>query len=132
MAKQLKPKAITDDQISAYDKITCWDIVQKYDCLGLTFRYMRFNSTNTDCFNIFAGYGRNLLDTSYDDICKDEDVKSILDFLNSAIEDGNRQDVVDYLLNWCAYFIQNPGSMNRVAIAITGRQGSGKSTLDGW
>ena len=50
-------------------------------------------------------------------------------FIEHLREDlcGDRQDLLDYLLNWMALAVQKPAASGQVAIVLRGRKGTGKS-----
>ena len=54
--------------------------------------------------------------------------KPFIEFIEKCIG-ANNKAVSEYIFNWLAYIIQNPGGKTEVAIILSGFPGTGKSTL---
>jgi len=59
---------------------------------------------------------------------KEGDWSIIHDHLVDVIADGN-QKKADYILDWCAHMVQQPGQKPGVALVLKGRKGTGKTLL---
>lgn len=56
--------------------------------------------------------------------------QKILDLLwHLCSREANRPDILDWVLRWMAYPLQNPGAKMQSAIMVHGEQGTGKSTI---
>jgi len=79
------------------------------------------NGTNIDdkMFNLWRGFSVD---------AKKGDCSLFYDHLLHNGSRGN-QEIYDYLLNWMAWSIQNPGDPPGVAVVFRGQQGTGKGTI---
>lgn len=89
----------------------------------LSYKGMRFYSTNQQIFSYFRGYDYKELDDY------DEDVISFyLNHIRENIANGN-EELYNYILNWISYILQNPEGKTGSCLVITGEQGTGKNTF---
>ncbi|KAA6376855.1 MAG: hypothetical protein EZS28_027619, partial [Streblomastix strix] len=81
----------------------------------------KFISEDPKILTVFQGYKYKKLDT-IDYEC----LQMYFDLIKETIAAGDER-VYEYILNWMAWLIQNPGKKSRAAIVIQGRQGIGKN-----
>lgn len=76
-----------------------------------------------DCINLFRGFSTKPATGDCTDLL------GVLDHLCGALEDGgdNSREVVEWVLNWAAYPLQNPGAKMATALVFHGPQGTGKN-----
>lgn len=78
---------------------------------------------SSDCINLFRGFSTKPATGDCTDLL------GVLDHLCGALEDGgdNSREVVEWVLNWAAYPLQNPGAKMATALVFHGPQGTGKN-----
>ncbi|KAA6358713.1 MAG: hypothetical protein EZS28_045760, partial [Streblomastix strix] len=81
----------------------------------------KFISEDPKILTVFQGYKYKKLDT-IDYEC----LQMYFDLIKETIAAGDER-VYEYILNWIAWIIQNPGKKSRAAIVLQGRQGIGKN-----
>ncbi|KAA6358326.1 MAG: hypothetical protein EZS28_046147, partial [Streblomastix strix] len=81
----------------------------------------KFISEDPKILTVFQGYKYKKLDT-IDYEC----LQMYFDLIKETIAAGDER-VYEYILNWIAWLIQNPGKKSRAAIVLQGRQGIGKN-----
>ncbi|KAA6363967.1 MAG: hypothetical protein EZS28_040506, partial [Streblomastix strix] len=81
----------------------------------------KFISEDPKILTVFQGYKYKKLDT-IDYEC----LQMYFDLIKETIAAGDER-VYEYILNWIAWMIQNPGKKSRAAIVLQGRQGIGKN-----
>ncbi|KAA6391784.1 MAG: hypothetical protein EZS28_012690 [Streblomastix strix] len=83
----------------------------------------KFINEDPKILTVFQGYKYKRLEndeTNYD--C----LQMYFDLIKETIAAGDER-VYEYILNWIAWLIQNPGKKSRAAIVLQGRQGIGKN-----
>ncbi|KAA6390846.1 MAG: hypothetical protein EZS28_013630 [Streblomastix strix] len=100
--------------------ITAKHIFKKY-ASKFVMKGCKFISEDPEIFSIFQGYKYKRLDT-IDYEC----LQMYIDLNKETIAAGDER-VYEYILNWIAWMIQNPGKKSRAAIILQGRQGIGKN-----
>ncbi|KAA6366885.1 MAG: hypothetical protein EZS28_037588, partial [Streblomastix strix] len=101
-------------------QLTAKQIFKKY-ASKFVMKGCKFISDDPEIFSIFQGYKYKKLDTfdlGY--------LQMYLDLIKETIAAGEEK-VYEYILNWIAWMIQNPGKKSRAAIILQGRQGIGKN-----
>lgn len=85
--------------------------------------FVRFFDRTFNCVNYFHGY-------VYERIrkCNLEVINPFLNFVKEVIADNN-VELYEYILNWFAYIVQNPGLKTGTALVLQGIQGTGKTTF---
>ncbi|KAA6383091.1 MAG: hypothetical protein EZS28_021384 [Streblomastix strix] len=81
----------------------------------------KFISEDPKILTVFQEYKYKKLDT-IDYEC----LQMYLDLIKETIAAGDER-VYEYILNWIAWMIQNPGKKSRAAMVLQGRQGIGKT-----
>ena len=82
---------------------------------------LKFNSNKDNVLSMFHGYAHNTLDSV--DMNK---IQMFLDFVKEVIANNN-EEIYQFVLNWIAYIIQNPGKKTEIALILKGLQGIGKN-----
>lgn len=114
MLKMIKLWKDNGNMLTAYDAM----ISQLY---LLTVKGIRFNSKEEQVFSLFQGFKYNVLDTVDESV-----IQMYLDLIKDVIANGE-ENVYNYILNWIANIVQNPGSKNETALVLKGLQGIGKN-----
>ncbi|KAA6385123.1 MAG: hypothetical protein EZS28_019349 [Streblomastix strix] len=109
----------TDDKDNS-KPLTAKHIFKKY-ASKFVMKGCKFISDDADIFSIFQGYKYKRLDT-IDYEC----LQMYIDLIKETIAAGDER-VYEYILNWIAWMIQNPGKKSRASIVLQGRQGIGKN-----
>ncbi|KAA6402019.1 MAG: hypothetical protein EZS28_002449 [Streblomastix strix] len=91
--------------------------IKGYDAICDTQKGCKFISENPKIPTEFQGYKYMKLDT-IDYEC----LQMFFDLFKESIAAGDER-VYEYILNWMAWLIQNPGKKSRAAIVLQGRQG---------
>lgn len=109
--------------VIGYDKgrsINAWNAFQSYIHL-FGVRDCCFNSSNPSVFSIFQGF-------KYEPSEKldNRKIEFFLDFVRDVIANEDIR-VYEYLLNWMAFIIQNPGKKTETCLVLRGAQGIGKN-----
>lgn len=78
---------------------------------------------SSDCINLFRGF------SSTPDHGDCTDLLGVLAHLCGALDDtdDNSREVLNWVLNWAAYPLQNPGAKMATALVFHGPQGTGKN-----
>ena len=91
-----------------YSRFFCYDVV--------------FNSKSTaNVFNLFHGFKYRP-----SDVLNTTKIGFFIDFVREVIA-SNDGVIAEYLLNWLAYIVQNPGKKTEACIVLQGAQGVGKN-----
>ena len=88
-------------------------------------RGVKFNSHDKSLLSLFHGYKYKILDE-----VNFEKIQLYLDLIREIICDASatcNDDVYNYVLNWIAFIIQNPGIKSETALVLKGLQGIGKN-----
>lgn len=101
--------------------VTAWSAFLEYQH-ELSFDALRFNSDEPFVINYFHGYKWKVL-PEYDEAT----ISDFLTLTKEVIADSN-EEVYEYLLDWVAYIIQNPGKKTMTSLILKGTQGAGKNT----
>ncbi len=105
---------------TARKELSLWDAFNKYQS-RLSVEGVSFNSSNPRIFNIFTGFKYSAAETVDMTL-----IQFFLDFVRDIIANG-REDVYEYLMNWIAYIVKNPGKKTETCIVLKGSQGVGKN-----
>ena len=113
IVKTLKRIAI-DEKVNAHTLLM--NNLSKFTRLGV-----KFNSKDKNTLSLFHGYKYKVQEKV--DINK---IKMFLDLILEVICDHEKH-IYDYILNWIAFIVQNPGVKTEVALVLKGLQGIGKN-----
>ena len=103
--------------------ITGWSVFRRYTQL-FAFSYLTFyEEEDEDVFSLFRGFYWDEVD-----VVEEKVIQKFLDFVLEVIS-NNDKAVNEYILNWIAKLLQNPGIKLESMIVLTGKQGCGKSTF---
>ena len=103
--------------------ITGWDVFIKYAHL-FAYSYLTFYEPDDEnVFNLFQVFSWNEVEEIDEKLIED-----FLEFVKEIIANSN-EDVYNYIINWIAKLIQNPGIKLESMIVLTGKQGCGKKTF---
>jgi len=90
----------------------------------LTIQGVRFHCPDDEnIYSLFHGYKYNIKETHDESI-----IKAYIDFIKEVIC-NNKDNINEYILNWIAYIVQNPGKRTNTALVLKGLQGIGKGTF---
>ncbi|KAA6388472.1 MAG: hypothetical protein EZS28_016002, partial [Streblomastix strix] len=117
--KNMKTDEKSDDKKES-KPLTAKHIFKKY-ASKFAKKGCKFISEDPIILTVFQGYKYKKLDT-IDYEC----LQMYLDLIKETIAAGDER-VYEYILNWIAWMIQNPGQKSRAAIVLQGRQGIGKN-----
>ncbi|KAA6377877.1 MAG: hypothetical protein EZS28_026596 [Streblomastix strix] len=101
-------------------QLTAKHIFKKY-ASKFVMKRCKFISDDPEIFNIFQGYKYKKLDTFDQGF-----LQMYLDLIRETIAAGDER-IQEYILNWMAWFLQNPGKKSRAAIILQDRQGIDKN-----
>ena len=82
---------------------------------------VKFNSSDENVLSLFHGFAHNILE--HVDMNK---IQMFLELIKEVICNNNEL-VYQYVLNWIAFVVQNPGVKTGIAIVLKGLQGIGKN-----
>ncbi|KAA6379291.1 MAG: hypothetical protein EZS28_025183 [Streblomastix strix] len=117
--KNKKTEEKTDDKKES-KPLTAKHIFKKY-ASKFAKKGCKFISEDPKILTVFQGYKYKKLD-SIDYEC----LQMYLDLVKETIAAGDER-VYEYIHNWIAWMIQNPGKKSRAAIVLQGRKGIGKN-----
>ena len=82
---------------------------------------VKFNSSDENVLSLFHGFAHNILE--HVDMNK---IQMFLELIKEVICNNNEL-VYQYVLNWIAFVVQNPGVKTGIAMVLKGLQGIGKN-----
>jgi hypothetical protein len=103
------------EQITAFNALQRY--MSKFAINGIKFIGDDKNKT----VSIFNGYKYNVLDSVNNEV-----INGFIEFVREVIAD-NDEIVFNYIINWFAFIVQNPGVKSEVALVLKGLQGIGKN-----
>lgn len=106
-------------------KIKFTDIITTDTVAACRYKGTVFYNNNPMYFNYWNGW--------YAETPSDEtsNLDAVLTHLRGIICNNN-EDMYQYMLNWFAYLLQNPGKKVKTAICVQGHEGTGKSIFFEW
>ena len=86
-------------------------------------RGCNFYDTDPDIFNVFCGYDYQQVDE-----INDSRVQLWLNHIKEVLA-NNDESVSEFIINWFAYILQNPGNKTCSCLVFTGDEGCGKTIV---
>ena len=137
--RKLKDIALYTKEIKKSDRkvektFTAWDAFIQYNRY-FTFYGIKFNSGDPKYIDYFHGYKWEELESVDDTVLADfkKLVREVIVGGGNLEEDATDEEKAkieecyNYILNWIAYIVQNPGWRTMVSIILKGDQGAGKN-----
>ena len=118
--KQLRAKKLGFK--SGKKTVTLADAVEAHGS-RISVNGLAFNSKKPNVFNLFNGFKYKPAEEF-----NPEKINFFLDFLLNIIANENLK-VYEYLLNWIAFIVQNPGAKTEICVVLQGAQGTGKNSF---
>lgn len=102
------------------------NLLKRYSYLITCTALDLFTNKNERTFTTWTGFASVQTDLEKPKAKKSLD--KILEFIKEVIAD-NDEAVYNYILNWLAFVLQNPGEKTGVGLVIAGNEGAGKSVF---
>ena len=104
-------------------QITAWNVLEQ-NSGRLSVRGVKFNTNDKKNYYChFHGYKYQILENINYSI-----IETFINFIHEVICNNN-EEAYNYVLQWIAYILQNPGVKSGTALVLKGLQGIGKNTF---